>query len=51
MKTRRDKIRGVLAAALIVLSAAMAAFGAWRGERAIVQNKAANICFECIGLG
>lgn len=39
------RIAGILAAA------AMIAYGVFRGEVSIVLNKAANICFECIGLG
>lgn len=30
---------------------AMALFGCWRGETAVVLKKAVNICLECIGIG
>lgn len=37
--------------ALIPLAMALCALGVYRGEVAIVLNKAINICLECIGLG
>lgn len=36
----------ILAAALILMAA-----GVYRGEMAVVLNKAVHICMECIGLG
>ena len=33
------------------LAIALCALGVYRGEVAIVLNKAINICMECIGLG
>jgi hypothetical protein len=36
---------------LIPLAIALCALGVYRGEVAIVLNKAINICMECIGLG
>jgi len=37
--------------ALLAAAAGCLAFGLWRGEGAVVLQKAVNICFECIGLG
>lgn len=38
-------------AALIVLGAGLMAVGIWSGEAAVVLQKAARICLECIGVG
>ncbi len=34
-----------------VVGLAMMAYGVYRGEMAIVMQKAINICLECIGIG
>ena len=36
---------------LIVLAIVMMSFGIYRGEMAVVLDKAVNICLECIGIG
>lgn len=39
---------GILCAVIGVL---MMGFGVYRGEMAVVLEKAVNICMECIGIG
>lgn len=45
--------RTKIAVQLLLLAAggAMAAYGAWRGEAALVLGKAVKICLECVGIG
>ncbi|HOQ63345.1 MAG TPA: CD1871A family CXXC motif-containing protein [Clostridia bacterium] len=52
-KTRAetDSTKHRLAWALIMLGALLMALGAWRGEVAVVLQKAIRICLECIGIG
>lgn len=40
-----------IALVLLLMGAAFMAFGIWRGEMAVVFQKAINICLECIGIG
>ena len=36
---------------LLLIGVGFMAFGIWRGEMAVVFQKAINICLECIGIG
>lgn len=36
---------------LLFVAILMIAYGFFRGEAAVILNKAINICLECIGLG
>ncbi|MBQ9992783.1 MAG: thioredoxin [Firmicutes bacterium] len=36
---------------ILLLAVAFVAFGIYRGEMAVVVQKAINICLECIGIG
>ncbi len=44
---RKEYLSGVV----LLLAGAFVGYGVYRGEMAIVLNKAINICLECIGLG
>lgn len=46
-----DRNKTFVRTALLVTAAAFLVYGLVRGEAAVVFQKAANICFECIGLG
>ncbi|MGI6725652.1 MAG: CD1871A family CXXC motif-containing protein [Christensenellales bacterium] len=50
-RAESDSARRRLAWPLIMLGALMMALGAWRGEVAVVLQKAIRICLECIGIG
>ena len=46
-----SKMAGSGKVLLFLLAAASCAFGVWRGEMALVLQKAAAICLECCGIG
>ena len=45
--SKKKMIQGII----MVSAIARTAYGVYRGEIALVLNKAINICLECIGLG
>jgi hypothetical protein len=49
--TERRKTRVWPALAVFLIGFAFLVFGIWRGETAVVLQKAVRICLECIGLG
>ena len=36
---------------LLAAGGAMAAYGVWRGEAALVLGQAIKVCLECVGIG
>ncbi len=61
MKEKNKKGRGLsglsdrtamkIGIGITILGLIFMAFGIWRGEMAVVFEKAVNICMECIGIG
>jgi len=51
MNKNRRQIFRVMQIFILVATFGMLAYGIYRGEVAMVLNKAVNICLECIGLG
>lgn len=45
------RYRNRVGALLLAAACGFVLYGLFRGEAAIVLNKAVNICLECIGLG
>jgi len=45
------KQKNICRAAVLAAAVGFMAYGAARGEVAVVLSKAINICLECIGLG
>ncbi len=46
-----NRMKLPLRIACLFTACAFVVFGVRRGEALVVQNKAVNICLECIGLG
>ena len=46
-----EKRKTTLGLCALGLGAVLLALGVWRGEAAVVLQKAVLICMECIGLG
>ena len=48
---KNEKIQAVAGILCIITGLALTLFGVFRGEMAVVWQKAVNICLECIGIG
>ncbi len=47
----KEKTKSLIACALLFVGLVSMAVGIYRGENMTVENKAINICMECIGIG
>ena len=45
------KVKRILQLALLAVAGCMVAYGAGRGEAAVVLGKAVKLCLECVGIG
>lgn len=45
------KAKNIARLALLVVGTGMVAYGAGRGEAAVVLGKAIKLCLECVGIG
>ncbi len=45
------KAKNLVQLALLVVGTGMVAYGAGRGEAAVVLGKAIKLCLECVGIG
>lgn len=47
----RENRKNAAAAGILLAGAILMGIGIWKGEAAVVLQKAVHICLECIGIG